>query len=68
MSQFVQSLLPDTPRLFSHYTKPDNIISMLDVGRKCVCFWLKTNSKVKAERLELIKKLLSLTVENKHVN
>lgn len=52
MSKFVQARQPDTPRLLFHYTKPDNIISMLDVVRKCVCFWLK-NNKDKNDKKEL---------------
>lgn len=52
MSKFVQARQPDTPRLLFHYTKPDNIISMLDVGSKCVCFWLK-NNKDKNDKKEL---------------
>lgn len=52
MDRFVQARQPDTPRLLYHYTKPYNIISMLDVGKKCVCFWLK-NNKDKNDKKEL---------------
>ena len=52
MNNFIQARQPDTPRQLYHYTKPDNIISMLDVGRKCVCFWLK-NNKDKNDKKEL---------------
>lgn len=52
MSKFVQARQPDTPRLLYHYTKTFNIISMLDVGKKCVCFWLK-NNKDKNDKKEL---------------
>jgi hypothetical protein len=52
MSNFIQARQPDTPRLLYHYTKPDNVISMLDVGKKSICFWLK-NNKDKNDKKEL---------------
>lgn len=52
MAKFVQIRQPETPRTLYHYTKPDNIFSMLDVGRKSVCFWLK-NNKDKNDKKEL---------------
>lgn len=52
MARFVQVRQPDTPRLLYHYSKPGNVINMLDVGRKCVCFWLK-NNKDKNDKKEL---------------
>lgn len=51
-AKFVQARQPDTPRQLYHYTKPVNIISMLDVGSKGVCFWLK-NNKDKNDEKEL---------------
>ena len=52
MSKFVQARQPDTPRLLYHYTKPEYILNMIDVGRKSVCFWLK-NNKDKNDNKEL---------------
>lgn len=52
MTQFVQALQPETPRLLFHYTKPKYIDNMLDVQRNSVCFWLK-NNKDKNDKKEL---------------
>lgn len=52
MEEFVQALQPETPRQLFHYTKPANIINMLDVKRNSVCFWLK-NNKDKNDEKEL---------------
>ena len=52
MTQFVQTIQPDTPRQLYHYTQPGNIFSMLDAKKKCVCFWLK-NNKDKNDEKEL---------------
>lgn len=52
MSEFVQALRPKTPSQLYHYTKPANIISMLDAGSQSVCLWLK-NNKDKNDAKEL---------------
>lgn len=52
MAEFVQTLQPETPRLLFHYTKPANIMNMLDTGSISVCFWLK-NNKDKNDEKEL---------------
>lgn len=52
MTQFVQAYQPKTPYRLFHYTKPANIINMLDIANKSVCFWLK-NNKDKNDEKEL---------------
>lgn len=52
MEQFVQAYQPETPNILFHYTKPTNIMSMLDADSKSVCFWLK-NNKDKNDENEL---------------
>lgn len=52
MGQFVQAYQPNTPCRLFHYTKPTNIMSMLDAKCKSVCFWLK-NNKDKNDENEL---------------
>ena len=51
-ARFVQAIQLETPRQLYHYTKPGNIISMLDVSSKSICFWLK-NNKDKNDKKEL---------------